>query len=176
MIETARLLLRWPEPQDFAARAATFADRETMALFGPGQDEDGVRADLARHASYHPQGLGFWSVLERESGAWVGFCGLKPGAPDTPIEREIEVGWLIARSRWGRGYATEAARAALDHAWRAFDARRAVAIVARPNAPSHAVAIRLGMQRLPALDFLHPKIDPTDPLAAMNVYAIDRPA
>lgn len=175
MIETTRLLLRWPEPGDFAAHAAIHADREAMALFGPVTDEAGTRTVLERHAGYRERRLGFWSVIERESGGYAGFCGLKPGAEDTPIAGEIEIGWLIARSYWGRGFAREAAAASLAYAWSAHDAARVVAIISEANEPSHRVARALGMERMRALDFLHPALAADDPLAAMWVYAVGRP-
>jgi RimJ/RimL family protein N-acetyltransferase len=175
MIETARLALRWPQESDVAALAAMFADEQAMALFGPVRDAEGTRAILDRHAGYRGEGLGFWATIERASGECVGFCGLKPGADDTPIAGEVEIGWLIARGHWGRGFAREAAGASLAAAWRRPGVDRVVAIVSRANAPNHKVALALGMERVAELDFTHPALDRDDPLAAMWTYAIGRP-
>jgi RimJ/RimL family protein N-acetyltransferase len=60
---------------------------------------------------------------------------------------ELEIGWHVLRPFWGRGYASEAAKAALDYALNDLQAARVIAIVAPANAPSHAVAQRIGMRR-----------------------------
>jgi RimJ/RimL family protein N-acetyltransferase len=176
MIETERLVLRWPEQRDFAALAAMFADEQAMALFGPIRDNAGTRAILNRHASYRNRRLGFWAVINRATGNCVGFCGLKPGAEGTPIEGEIEIGWLIARDHWGRGFAREAAAASLASAWQRPDAHRVTAIVSSVNFPSQKVAVSLGMERIAELDFIYPALDSKDPLAAMQTFATGRPA
>ncbi|WP_448501060.1 GNAT family N-acetyltransferase [Sphingomonas sp.] len=175
MIETGRLTLRWPDESDVGALAAMFADEQAMALFGPVRDAKGTRAILDRHAGYRGEGLGFWATVERASGKCVGFCGLKPGANHTPIAGGIEIGWLIARGHWGRGFAREAAGASLAAAWQRPGVDRVVAIVSRVNAASHKVARALGMGRETELDFMHPAFDRHDPLAAMWTYAIGCP-
>ncbi len=59
-------------------------------------------------------GYCFWIVERREDGAMLGFCGLKPGPADTPIEGRVEIGWRLRADAWGKGYAREAAQASLD--------------------------------------------------------------
>lgn len=175
MIETARLLLRRPEPRDTDALHAMWSDPAVMRDLGPIKSRADSEATIARHLGYgDSHGLGFWVVAKRSDGAVAGFCGLKPGAPDTPIAGELEIGWMLAQAFWGKGYAREAAEASLAWGWAHRDAARIVAITAATNAPSIALMQRLGMRWL--VDFEHPIQPVGDRLRQSVAYAIDRPA
>lgn len=175
MIETARLVLRRDTPADRAALHAMWADPRVMADLGPVKSAEASDAALAKHAGYHDQGLGFWVVERREDGAVIGFCGLKPGAPDTPIAGALEIGWMLAVPYWRQGYAQEAAAASMDWAWRHRDDDAIVAITARQNAKSRDLMERLGMAHVPALDFAHPLFTIDDPRRDTVTYRIARP-
>ncbi len=136
MIETERLTLRRDTPADRAALHAMWADPRVMADLGPVKTPEASDAALAKHHSYHPQGLGFWVVERRADRAVMGFVGLKPGAPDTPIAGALEVGWMLAVPFWKQGFAYEAAAASIDWAWRNRDDAAIVAITSRQNAKS----------------------------------------
>lgn len=173
MIETARLVLRPPEPRDFDALHAMWSDPEVMRDLGPVKSPADSEATIARHLGYGPShGLGFQVVERREDRAILGFCGLKPGAPATPIADEVEIGWMFARAHWGRGYAREAAEATLGWGWANRDAHRIVAITAACNAASRVLMERLGMMWI--ADFDHPAIRDSR-LRASVAYAIQRP-
>lgn len=172
MIETARLLLRQPESRDHAALHAMWADGRVMADLGPVKSIADSDATLARHASYAP--LGFFAVERLEDGATIGFCGLKPGAPDTPIAGLLEVGWMLALPYWGSGYAQEAAAAAIAWGWRSRDDDAIVAITARQNAKSQALMTRLGMAYAPDMDFRHPLFAADDPRSDTVTYRVVR--
>lgn len=174
MIETERLILRPPRIADLAALHAIWSDPLVMADLGPVKSAADSDATLARHANYG-DGLGFHAVVRRNDAAVIGFCGLKPGAPATPIAGEIEAGWIIARSAWRQGFALEAMRGVLAWGWANTRAARVVAITARRNAKSRAMMERLGMCHLPDLDFLHPQFTVDDPLADVVTYALPRP-
>lgn len=174
MIETARLLLRPPEPRDDAALVALLGDPQTMRDINSAASPDTARASIERHRQYREtRGLGFW-VAECE-GAIAGFCGLKPGAPGTPIEGEVEIGWIFAPAYWGRGFGGEAARASLAWGWANLDAPRIVAITALCNLRSQKLMQRLGMAAVPHGVFEHPAFAPGDPLRATITFAIARP-
>ncbi len=174
MIETARLVLRPPEPRDFDALHAMWSDPEVMRDLGPVKSTANSRATITRHLGYGPShGLGFHAVVRREDGAVIGFCGLKPGAPDTPIAGEVEIGWMFARAHWGQGYAREAAAASLAWAWANRDCGRVVAITAACNGASRALMARLGMAWF--ADFDHGIHPPDSRLRASVAYAVDRP-
>lgn len=173
MIETERLRLRAPEPRDRDALHAMWADLRVMADLGPVKSAEDSDAAIARHASYGP--LGFWAVERREDRATIGFCGLKPGAPDTPIAGMLEIGWMLAVPYWGAGYAREAAEASIAWGWANRDADAIVAITARQNAKSRGLMTRLGMIHEPALDFAHTVFAEDDPRRDTVTYRIRRP-
>lgn len=176
MIVTERLILRPAEPRDRTALHAIWADPRVMADLGPVKDTAASDAAIARHAGYRAEhGLGFGVVALRDGDEAIGFCGLKPGAPTTPIRGELEIGWMLAHAAWGQGYAQEAAAAWLDWAWSHRDEPRVVAITAAANAASQRLMMRLGMHRLAAGDFDHPDFAADDARRATVTYAIDRP-
>lgn len=174
MIATRRLTLRVPEPRDRPALVALLSDPVVMAALVHEPTIAHAEESVARHEGYRADhGLGFW-VVECE-GRVAGFCGLKPGAAQTPIAGELEIGWLFDRPWWGRGLASEAAAACLQWAWRHREAPRVVAITAANHAASRAVMTRIGMRHLVGLDFDYPGHAPGDPMRASVVHAIDRP-
>ncbi|UVO49113.1 GNAT family N-acetyltransferase [Sphingomonas sp. SUN019] len=173
MIETERLILRAPEPRDRDALHAMWADPRVMADLGPVKTAADSDAAIARHAGYAP--LGFWIVERRSDGAAIGFCGLKPGAPDTPIDGMLEIGWMLAADCWGVGYAREAAAASIAWAWANRTDDAIVAITARQNAKSRGLMERLGMMHEPALDFSHSQFPGDDPRRDTVTYRIARP-
>lgn len=176
MIETARLVLRAPQAADEAALHAMWSDARVMADLGPLKSRADSAATIARHARYRAtQGLGFWTTLRKDQGAVIGFCGLKPGAADTPIAGDLEIGWMLAAAHWRQGFAREAAEASLAWGWAHRDALRIVAITAAQNAASRALMVRLGMVHHPERDFVHPNFAADDARGVTVAYAIDRP-
>lgn len=173
-IETDRLLLRVPLPQDRLPLHAMWADPAVMADLGPVKNAAESDASIARHAAYAP--LGFRAVILRESGATIGFCGLKPGAPDTPIAGMLEIGWMLAVPYWGGGYAREAAAAAIAWGWANRPAEAIVAITAEQNAKSRRLMERLGMRHEPTMTFDHPSFAADDPRRRSVTYRIARPS
>jgi len=95
---------------------------------------------------------------------------------DLPPGPALEVGWRLSPDAWGQGYATEAAKGAIDWGF-AFrpDAPEIVAITARTNLASQAVMKRLGMVHEPWRDFDHPKVPADSPLKAHVTYSLKRP-
>lgn len=141
---TERLLLRPMDPGDEDELHAVWSARAALdALGDPGPwSRRATRDRLARkvaHQSAH--GFGTWAVCERDGGRLVGEAGLQH-LEDGP---QIEVGWRLAPEVWGRGYATEAARAWLHAGFRELALDRIVAVVEPGNAASRRVAEKAGM-------------------------------
>ena len=153
-----------------------WADPRVMADLGPVKDAAASDAAIAKHDGYRPDGLGFWTVERREDRAVIGFCGLKPGAPETPIAGMLEIGWMLAVPYWRLGYAHEAAAASVAWGWANRIDQAIVAITSRRNARSRGLMDRLGMMHVPTLDFTHPLFPEGDPLRDTVTYRIARPA
>ena len=174
-VETPRLLLRDWTDADAEPFAAMNADPRVMEFFPRGLD----RADsdsLISHirASITRDGFGLYAVEAKDTGAFVGFTGLARPGFDAPFMPAIEIGWRLARESWGNGYATEAAGAAVDHAFGSLGLDALVSYTTEWNRRSRRVMEKIGMTRDPRDDFMHPKLPPGHKLAPHVLYRIDR--
>lgn len=175
MIETERLILRRWSESDVAPFHTMGQDAEVMRYLGPPMDVVACEATVTRmNAMAAATGDCFWAVERRVDSAFIGFCGIKPGPPGTPIADQPEIGWRLARAAWGQGVAREAAQACLDRAW-ACGTARVHAITVPANAASWGLMIRLGMSRVENGDFDHPALPEGDPLRRHLRYEIARP-
>lgn len=174
MIETARLILRGWREKDRVPFHAMGRDPRVMASLGPllsrAESDAAIDRQLGLQESH---GHCFWAIERRDDGAFLGFCGLKPGAAETPIEGEIEIGWRLAAAEWGRGYAREAAQASLDWGWAQLDMSTIAAITTPGNVRSWGLMERLGMVRAAQDDFDHPRA--AEALRAHITYRIAGP-
>lgn len=178
-LHTERLLLRTWRDDDLEPFARMVADPEVMRYFPATQNREEAAALIERvHAHMAEHGFGLWALERRDSGAFIGFTGLGVVgfeaafcAPDRPT---IEIGWRLARAHWGQGFASEAARAALACAFEDLLLPEVVAFTVPANQPSRKVMQRIGMQRDPADDFLHPKLPEGHPLRAHVLYRLSR--
>ena len=140
---TERLLLRGLEPSDLDAYSEICADPEVRRYLGDGRplDRSGTWREMALLLGHWSlRGFGQWAVVERGTGEFAGRAGLwRPeGWPG------LEVGWVLGRSHWGRGLATEAAWAAIRHAFESLGAQRVISLIHPDNERSIRVAERLG--------------------------------
>jgi RimJ/RimL family protein N-acetyltransferase len=148
-IATERVLLREPRVADFEGFAANFADPLANAhTGGVATPREAWRRFNALAGNWLLQGMGWWTVEERALGP-IGSVGVfhRETGP------ELEIGWMIDRAHWGRGYASEAARAALDFAVTAWHADRIIAHIAKDNGASIKVATKIGMKLEREVDF-----------------------
>lgn len=125
------------------------------AVLSRAQSDDLIEAI---EAGFEVHGFGLWALEARESGEFIGFTGLAvPGfeAHFTPV---VEVGWRLARSAWGKGYATEAGQAALAFGFGEVGLEEVVSFTVPANRRSRAVMERLGMSYDPRDDFDHPSL------------------
>lgn len=145
VLETARLRLRVPRPEDFDGYAELRADSDASRYIGGCQPRSAAwRGFLQMPGAWLIQGFGMFSVLDRGSGAWLGLAG--PWRPEGWPGNEI--GWSFRRAAWGHGYATEAARAAGDWALANLGWDDVIHCIDPRNVRSQAVAARLGSRRL----------------------------
>lgn len=137
--------LRVPTEEDAYAWHRVFDDPEVMEFFGGRPAELSHYTELTARQRRHDAQHGFclWTLLD-ESGEVAGFTGAQPWPHTWGPAGAIEIGWRLARTAWGKGYATAAARETLTRV-RAAGVRRVVAMVNTRNARSIAVTRRLGM-------------------------------
>ena len=109
-------------------------------------------------AGFAADGFGLWAVEVAGGPPFIGFVGLAVPRFEAHFTPAVEVGWRLAREHWGRGYATEAARAALDYGFGTVGLEEVVSLTVPANTRSIAVMERLGMTRDPADDFDHPRL------------------
>jgi RimJ/RimL family protein N-acetyltransferase len=151
-LKTDRLILRPWRPSDRDAFAALNADPEVMHDLGGPLTRAASDAKLGRYISTFERHGCSRLVIEDQSG-FVGYAGVMPAASDHPLAPHAEIGWRLVRAAWGKGYATEAARAALDDAFARLGLDEVLAYTAIDNRRSQAVMERLGLRREPLLDF-----------------------
>jgi RimJ/RimL family protein N-acetyltransferase len=147
-LETPRLLLRRWRDEDLDGFAAIAAQPEVMRYINDGRTLD-RRATAERLAGYRrhwdEHGFGLYAVEIKGSGELAGFTGLAVPGFLPEIMPAVEIGWRLGRAHWGRGLATEAARAVVAHTRAELDLRRLVSIHVVGNEASARVMIKLGM-------------------------------
>ena len=175
MLRTRRLLLRPWRPADRPAFARMNADPGVMEFFvsplTAGQSDalaDRLEADLAE------RGFGVWAVEELDSGAFIGFTGLLHQRFEAPFTPAFEIGYRLAKPAWGRGYATEAARAAVRFGFESADLAEVVSMTAVANLRSRSVMEKLGLSHDPDDDFDHPRVPDGHPLQRHVLYRLSR--
>ena len=143
-LETNRLTLRQFRESDLDEYAAICADPQVMRFLG---GKPYTRAETWRHMAtmlghWQLRGYGMWAVQEKSSGLLVGRIGFNhyEGWPG------FELAWTLGRPHWGRGYATEGARAALDYAFATLEQPHVISLIHPDNTASIRVAERLGEQ------------------------------
>jgi ribosomal-protein-alanine N-acetyltransferase len=109
-------------------------------------------------AGFDERGYGLWAVEVAESGDFIGFTGLSVPRFPAHFMPAVEIGWRLARSAWGHGYASEAARRALEFGFEDLGLPEIVSFTATGNLRSRAVMARIGMTHDPVDDFDHPLV------------------
>ncbi len=178
MIESERLILRLPEPEDLGWNLAHCNTPAVMRHLGGPRSEAAITESFKNNRAALIRGdLGFWTVTLRDSGAPIGKCGLckidTPAAPDD-IRGAVQIGWTLAEAYWGQGFASEAAQAVIRFG---FDALALPVIWSQTSASNQAstrMMTRLGFARCTELDYADPDYPPQD--NPTTVYRIARAA
>ncbi len=176
-LRTERLVLRQWERRDREPFAELNADPEVMEYFPSVLSRVESDALLDRMAAdIDERGWGLWAVEVVGTTTLAGFVGLDPVSLDLPCAPAVEIGWRLARPYWGRGLATEAARAAVDQAFGPLDLDALVSFTSAPNLRSQRVMQKLGMTHDRSDDFDHPALPRGHPLRRHVLYRIARPS
>ena len=155
-IRSERLTLRnWRESDRAAFAALNNAPEVTQDLGGP-PDRAASDAKFDRYVTaFEKHGFCRWA-LEDAAGQFLGYAGVMPSRPHHPLGPHADIGWRLKRSAWGRGYATEAARASLRDVFARAQLKEVLAYTSADNLRSRALIGRLNMQRAAALDYSEP--------------------
>jgi [ribosomal protein S5]-alanine N-acetyltransferase len=145
MLETERLLLRLFVPEDVEALAGVLSDPIAMQWYPRPFSRPEVEQWIARNrVRYREDGHGLWAMVLKATGMMIGDCGLV--RQDVDGETLIEVGYHVRRDHWGRGYATEAARACMKYVFETLRAERVISLIRPENQASWRVAEKNGMK------------------------------
>ena len=152
ILETQRLILRGPLAEDFPAFAAMWADPEVTRYIGgaPMSEEEAWGRFLRAFGQWALMRFGYWAIVEKHSGLRIGEIGFLEGRRDI-VPSMIgmpECGWSLAKSAHGKGYATEAVRAALAWGDVHFGKVRMACIIAPENSASLRVAAKTGFREV----------------------------
>jgi RimJ/RimL family protein N-acetyltransferase len=171
-VDTARLRLRQWRESDREPFAALNADPAVMEFFlSPLSRESSDASIDAWQSQLASRGWSNWALELKASGELLGFTGLSVPRRVLPFSPCVEVGWRLARKHWGQGYATEAARAALEVGFARLDLREIVSFTTVGNVRSRAVMERIGM-RDARQDFEYPGFPEGHPLRRHCLYRI----
>jgi ribosomal-protein-alanine N-acetyltransferase len=171
---TPRLHLRPVRAEDLDVAVASVADERVMQWLGGVQTADQARAWLDRQIA-HWEAHGFGRFFVTWEGAFVGFAGLSRLEFDRGLVPGIEVAWRLVHEHWGKGFATEAARAVIGDGFGRLGLSEIVAVTAVRNARSRRVMERLGMVYAPDDTFDHPLVPEGDPSRTHVVYRLAPP-
>jgi RimJ/RimL family protein N-acetyltransferase len=169
-LRTPRLVLRPWRDHDIAAFIEMSADPVVMEYLPPADEAWVARA----RAHWDEHGFGQWVVEMPGRAPFIGVVGLGTITFEAPFTPAVDVAWRLARPYWGRGYAAEAAKAALDYAFEQLGLGEIVALTVPANQRSRRVMERLGMNRSPQDDFDHPRL-PEGPLRRHVLYRLRNP-
>jgi RimJ/RimL family protein N-acetyltransferase len=171
-VETARLLLRVPELTDAEALMGIIWDPELVQrkqvtlLAPPGGVDLALKNSNEMIRQWQLRGYGQWCVVEKATGHVIGCVGVYHPPREWP---GADLGWVIHRSRWGHGFATEAATAALGWIWEHTRIDRIISLIAPHDHRSIRIATKVGER------FERADVDPVHG-EAVHVYAISRPS
>jgi ribosomal-protein-alanine N-acetyltransferase len=147
ILTTERLLLRRLLPGDLDALFALYRDPEMRRFYPEGtltyeETKEELEWFLNGHP-HHPE-LGLWATILKETGEFIGRCGLLPWTIDN--EGEVEVAYMIDKSHWGKGLGSEAAQGILEYGFGTLGLSRLICLIDRDNQASIRVAEKIGMK------------------------------
>ena len=175
IIETERLTLRLWQVEDTPLLAQINQDPQVMEFFPSLQTFEETEAFVERVSlQFKSKGYTLYAVEIKARGIFIGFVGLNAVGFTSHFTPATEIAWRLAQKFWGMGYATEAAKAVLDHAFNDLSLDEIVSITVPKNTRSRRVMEKIGFVYDPSEDFLHPNVDVDSPLCAHVLYRLDK--
>lgn len=178
VVETKRLVLRTFKESDCDAMTLINQDRKVMEYFPAIGDRKQTIAHIKRIMDHQQQyGYSLYAVEIKLTQEVIGFVGLLHRTKeefDAHFMPSTEIGWRLASQHWNQGYATEAARAILDYAFKQLNLSEIVSFTVPQNNASRRVMEKIGLHRNPKDDFYHPKINKDNRLSRHVLYRLTK--
>lgn len=175
ILETERLILRTWTPEDVGPMAEISQDPQVMRYFPALQNLKQTQQLIEKvMAHYREHGFTLYALELKSDGTFIGFTGLLTPDFEAHFTPAVEIGWRLASAYWGRGYATEAARCVLHHAFMDIGLEEVVSFSAVANAQSRRVMEKIGLHHNPKDDFDNPKLAADSPLRRHVLYRLTR--
>ena len=173
VITTERLILRpWTEA-DLPDLYKLCSDPAVMEHFPSILSESETKAFLKRLIeSYDEHGYTYFACIQKDTKAFIGFIGLAYQTYESPFSPAVDIGWRLLPSAWGKGFATEGAKACLNYAFEVLKLDRVVAVCTLRNVNSERVMQRIGMTKRGR--FMHPALDAHPEVQELWWYEIQR--
>jgi RimJ/RimL family protein N-acetyltransferase len=174
-LTTARLILRRWRASDREPFQALNADARVMEFFPAKltpEETDQLIDRIEQHFDSHD--FGIYAAELIETGKFIGFIGLNIPRFEASFMPAVEIGWRLAHTHWGKGLATEGARAVVQHAFQNLKLPSLVSFTTAANLRSRRVMENIGMVHDPASDFDHPDLPAGHPLHPHVLYRINR--
>lgn len=175
IIETERLILRTWKEEDAEAFYQINQDPKVLEFLPGPMTMAEVKQFIAhRNQCFIELRYTLWAVEEKQTQALIGFVGLSSPSWQAHFTPCVEIGWRIGSQYWGKGYATEAARAVLEYGFNIIGLPELVSFTVPQNIRSTGVMKKIGMTHDQADDFIHPKLPLDHPLSQHVLYRISR--
>ena len=174
MLKTDRLLLRQWTEDDFFPFTEMCSDKDVMEFF-PKLQTQKESYEMAKkiQSLIKDRGWGFWAIEIPDQHKFIGFVGLHTPKDSMPFSPCVEVGWRLSNQHWGKGYATEAAKAALEYAFNKLNLNEVVSFTTLANIRSIAVMQKIGMSNS-GQNFMHPDIEVSHVQCEHVLYKLNR--
>ena len=180
ILTTDRLILRAWVDSDVSLMTAISSDPLVMEHFPETQDAAATQA-LVDHINQHYQKFGYalYAVETKVTHEFIGFVGLNQPTFEIPnfVSKGlpiVEIGWRLASQHWGKGYATEAAKAVLHDAFTELNLSEIISFTVVENTKSRHVMEKIGLHHSEVDDFDHPKLEENSPLKRHVLYRLTR--
>lgn len=174
-LESPRLILRRWNESDREPFYQMNSDPDVMRFLPKPlsrEESDAMIVRMEEH--FERNGFSWWALEKKETREFIGFAGLVIPTFEAHFTPCVEIGWRLAKAHWKNGYATEAAKAALEFGFSKIGLQEIVSLTVPANLPSIAVMERLGMRRNPSDDFDHPKLPLGHELRRHVLYRLRR--
>lgn len=175
IIKTERLILRTWQVEDSDAYFQINQDPKVLEFLRGPLTRVKIQ-DFIRYVRCHDEQHGYttWATEHKQTGALMGFIGLNTVDWRAHFTPAVEIGWRLGSEYWGKGYATEGAKAALNYAFKCCNLQEIVAFTVPANIRSIRVMEKIGLKRDIYGDFAHPKLPKDHPLSKHVLYRLSR--